>query len=145
VVYAARRIGAASSGGKAPGTPAVPVLVSLDEIVACGNMSPSHLDPFVNESYAMRRHPGKHMGFIFCSQRPQQAHPTIWEMSTELVIFRVATDRQLSVLENYRVPIDKVNTLPYFWHPAARERPRHIPDGASTSRRLQDCFFIHYM
>jgi len=94
-----------------------PTLLVLDEIVAVGNMSPSYLDPAVQEAYAMRRH--VHLGWIFCSQRPQQAHPSVWELSTELVIFRVPTRRQLDRLEDLGVPaatLDAIPNLPKHRH-----------------------------
>lgn len=121
----------------------VPTLIVIDEIVACGNMSPSHLDDLMREAYALRR--SKHVGFVFCSQRPQQAHPTIWELATELVCFRVATPKQLAVLSEYAVPVDRVAKLPYFWHPLAKTRPPRIPEGAPTSRNLRDCYITHHI
>lgn len=120
----------------------VPTIVMLDEVVTVGNMSPSHLDPIMAEAYALRR--SKHIGFIFCSQRPQQAHPTVWELSTELVIFRVSTPKQLRVLAEYNVPVAEIERLPYFWHPAAPTRPSRIPEGAPVSRNLRDCYIIHH-
>lgn len=121
----------------------VPTLVVIDEIVACGNMSPSYLDELMREAYALRR--SRHIGFVFCSQRPQQAHPTIWELATELVCFRCATPKQLATLAEYGVPASRVTGLPYFWHPQAQTRPPRIPEGAPVSRRLHDCYIIHHV
>lgn len=95
----------------------IPTLVLLDEIVAVGNMSPSYLDPVMQEAYAMRRH--RHIGFVFCSQRTQQAHPSIWELATEIVMFRVPTRRQLDRFADLGVPpatLDKVPNLQKFAH-----------------------------
>jgi hypothetical protein len=118
-----------------------PTLCVLDEIVTAGEMTPSYLSTLMQEAYALRRH--RHIGFLFCSQRPQQAHPVIWEMATEIVIFRLTTDRQARYLEAAGVDgatIAKARRLPYFWHPSAKARPERIPADAPTSRRLSDCY-----
>ncbi len=94
-----------------------PTLVLLDEIVTVGNMSPSFMDPRVSEAYALRRH--RHIGFVFCSQRPQQAHPAIWELSTELVMFRIPTRRQIDKFADLGVPastLDQIPNLPKYAH-----------------------------
>lgn len=140
VVKCALRV-AASARKQADPTP---TLVVLDEIVTVGNMSPSYLDPTVAEGYALRRH--KHLGWLFCSQRQQQVHPTIRELATELVVFRATTDRQIASLEELGVPpatLDQVRALPYFIHPKhTGPLPDRIPSGAPTSRDLRACYVI---
>jgi hypothetical protein len=88
----------------------IPTLVLLDEIVTVGNMSPSFMDPVMQEAYALRRH--RHIGFVFCSQRPQQAHPTIWELSTEIVMFRIPTKRQIDRFADLGVPESTLAQVP---------------------------------
>lgn len=89
---------------------AVPTLVLLDEVCAVGNMSPSYLDPVLAEAYALRRH--RHIGWVFCSQRPQQAHPQIWELATEVVMFRVPSRKQLDRLEDMGIPAATLARVP---------------------------------
>lgn len=88
----------------------VPTLILLDEIVTVGNMSPSYMDPVMQEAYALRRH--RHVGFVFCSQRPQQAHPTVWELSTEIVMFRIPTKRQIDRFADLGVPEATLSQVP---------------------------------
>lgn len=95
----------------------IPTLIVLDEIVTVGNMSPSYMDPIMQEAYALRRH--RHVGFVFCSQRPQQAHPTVWELSTEIVMFRIPTKRQIDRFADLGVPeatLTQVPNLPKYAH-----------------------------
>lgn len=95
----------------------IPTLVLLDEVVTVGNMSPSFMDPMMQEAYALRRH--RHIGFVFCSQRPQQAHPTIWELATEIVMFRIPTRRQIDRFADLGVPaatLEQIPNLPKYAH-----------------------------
>lgn len=113
VIECALRVAEVARNAKDP----IPTLVLLDEIVTVGNMSPSFMDPRVSEAYALRRH--RHIGFVFCSQRPQQAHPTIWELSTEIVMFRIPTRRQIDKFADLGVPaatLEQIPNLPKYAH-----------------------------
>jgi hypothetical protein len=111
VVAAAEQVAAASRAAGANGR-AVPVLVYFDEACALRNMSPSYLDPEVQEVVLMRR--SRHIGFLFGTQRLQVLHPTLLDAHTRVIVFRMVAARQLKRLDELGVPpatIRRVQTL----------------------------------
>jgi len=75
----------------------VPVLAYFDEAAALRGMSPSYIDPDVQEGYLGRRH--ELVGYVLATQRLQVLHPVILENASELVVFRTNKASQLRRLD----------------------------------------------
>jgi hypothetical protein len=98
----------------------VPTYLYLDECAALRQMSPSYIDPDVQEYYLGRRH--ELLGYIFVTQRLQLIHPTLLENASELVIFRTRMAKQLKRYDDLGLEdlhpgiLEQIRTLPDHHH-----------------------------
>lgn len=98
----------------------VPTYLYLDECSALRGMSPSHIDPEVQELYLGRRH--ELIGYVFATQRLQILHPSILENASELLIFRTKRGSQLGRYEELGLEdihpgiLDVIRALPDHQH-----------------------------
>lgn len=108
MALAVARSAQTAAGGKRA-TSCTPVLFVEDEVVSFEGASANYLDKKFQKAYLMRRHlehQGGQIGFIIGAQRPQIMHPTIYELCTELVIWRPEAERSIKAFEAAQVPDD---------------------------------------
>jgi hypothetical protein len=93
----------------------IPSVVLIDEVVSAGDANPYRLGDELRATMALRRH--RHTGIVWTCQSPNLCHYQMLALSTELVIFRLTSERDLKPLRDVGVPeavITQVRTLPNF-------------------------------
>lgn len=109
-----------------------PMILVIDEVVAYSRMSPNSIDPLLRRLWATRRH--HLLGMVMTTQRPQNAHPLLYDIATDIVCFRVTSDASLKRLAESGVPrgvVDKLPTLPdYQFYQLKVGKGLVMPDGS---------------
>lgn len=74
-----------------------PALVLVDEVVSAADANPYRLGLALRETMALRRH--RHVGLVWTCQSPNLAHYQMLCIGTELVVFRLTNERDLTPLQ----------------------------------------------